>query len=174
MLMSELMLRNAREADREAVLRMTLAAFGQYEAVMGRERWVRYRSAIEATLAEFAGYECVMVERDGELLGSVLLFPPGHDAYGGQVPLLDFPEVRLLAVDPGARGQGVGLALMEECMRRVQAAGAKQLGLHTNEMMEGAKRLYARMGFRRAPESDFSPAAGVLVEGYVVELEAQR
>ncbi len=170
--MTKWKLRKATLADRDSVLRVTLAAYVEYEAIMGGERWERYRANIAATLSDWSDYACIVAERQGELLGSVLLYPPSADAYRGQAQAGDFPEVRLLAVDPGARGEGIGLALMEECMRRARAAGAAKLGLHTNEMMEAAVRMYRRMGFVRSPEFDFVPAPGVVVEGYVLELAA--
>jgi GNAT superfamily N-acetyltransferase len=83
---------------------------------------------------------------------------------------VDYPEVRLLAVVPAARGKGVGAALIDECARRARRAGATTLGLHTMDMMRAAVRMYERMGFVRAPDLDFTPAEGVLVKGYRLDL----
>jgi len=81
------------------------------------------------------------------------------------------PEIRLLAVAPAARGRGVGTALMEECLRRARAAGACAIGLHTVDVMEVAVRMYERMGFVPAPETDFSPVPGFIVKGYRRDLQ---
>ena len=75
-----------------------------------------------------------------------------------------------MAVLPSARGQGVGTALMAECVRRARHAGAAALGLHTMDVMRAAVRMYERMGFARMPNLDFSPAQGVLVKGYRLDL----
>ena len=76
------------------------------------------------------------------------------------------PELRLLAVSQDARGKGVGSALVKECVRRARLMGATELGLHTSRSMRAAMRLYLSMGFERAPERDFLPPGGEVVEGY--------
>ena len=82
-----------------------------------------------------------------------------------------WPEIRLLAVTPSSRGQGIGAALMEECVRRARAFGAAVLALHTIDMMQTALRLYQQMGFVRAPELDFHPAPDLKIKGYRLNLE---
>jgi ribosomal protein S18 acetylase RimI-like enzyme len=85
---------------------------------------------------------------------------------------MSFPEIRLLAVTPAARGRGVGAALMRECVRRARQSGEAVLSLHTTQLMQAAVRMYARLGFVRAPELDFHPAPGVTLEGYRLDLGA--
>src|SRR5919206_501883 len=109
-------------------------------------------------------------ERGGRLVGSVLLYPPAADAYAGSAARVRWPEVRLLAVAPEARGTGVGRTLMDECVRRARAMGAAELGLHTSASMRAAMRMYERMGFVRAPEFDFRPPGAELVEAYRLDL----
>ena len=87
---------------------------------------------------------------------------------------LRWPEVRLLAVAPSARRQGVGAALMTECVRRARKEGAQFLTLHTNTLMRAAIRLYERMGFKRYPEFDFSVSDDVTVRGYHLDLREVR
>jgi ribosomal protein S18 acetylase RimI-like enzyme len=71
---------------------------------------------------------------------------------------------------PAPALQGVGAALMRECIHRSRARGASGLSLHTTDLMQAAKALYARMGFVRAPELDFQPAPGVLIQGFRLDL----
>ena len=84
------------------------------------------------------------------------------------------PEVRLLAVAPEARGQGIGTALMKECIRRVRRLGISCLNLHTTDMMKVAMRMYEKMGFVRAPELDFHPAPSVTVKAFRLEIGSRR
>ncbi len=159
-------IRDARDDEREAIRDVTLAAYEEYAAVMPQPFWEEYRRQLLVTLDKEGPVERIVAERGGTVVGSVLLYPPLANAYTGIGVGVGWPEVRLLAVAPEARGQGVGAALMDECERRARRAGATVLGLHTMDMMQAALRLYGRRGFIRTPELDFHPAKGVLVKGY--------
>ena len=168
-----LTIRDARPADRAVIEAVTLAAYEQYTATLGASRWAMYRQNIVSTLADAGPAAQIVAEKAGALVGSVLLYPAGGrmGAPGsGRAMILPWPEVRLLAVAPPARGSGVGRLLMEECIRRARAARATALTLHTTDMMRVAMRLYERMGFERAPDLDFEPAPGITVKGYKLPL----
>jgi GNAT superfamily N-acetyltransferase len=168
---TDLRVRDARPEDRDAIRDVTLAAYQEYAAAMPGF-WEGYRRNIVASVTDAGSAEQLVAERDGAIVGTVLLYParrmelPG----GGQLEM-PWPEVRLLAVAPAARGRGVGAALMQECVRRVRKTGGRVLSLHTTDMMQAARRMYERMGFVRAPELDFHPAPGVTVKGYRLDLE---
>jgi len=165
-------IRDARPSDRGAILAVTLAAYEQYAAALPPPLWAMYRQSIQATLADVQPAAQVVAEEGGALVGTVLLYPAGAvmATPGGTPVTLAWPEVRLLAVTPAARGKGVARRLMEECIRRARAAGAPALTLHTADIMAVAMRLYERMGFGRAPELDFAPAPGITVKGYRLPL----
>jgi GNAT superfamily N-acetyltransferase len=166
-------IRSAREADRPAIETVTLAAYEQYAAILPRRLWREYRRNIVATLADATPEIAIVAEAGGALVGSVLLHPAGAVAANpgrGTSSRLEHPEVRLLAVAPSARGQGVGRRLMDECVRRARASGTAALILHTADMMSVAMKLYERMGFVRDTTLDYEVAADVLVKGYRLPL----
>ncbi len=167
-----LLIRDARDDERDAVRDVTLAAYEEYAAMLPEPAWLGYRRQLVATLTEKGPAERIVAERNGAIVGSVLLFPAAANAYAGAAVSVDCPEVRMLAVVPSARGEGVGAALMDECAQRARRAGATTLGLHTTDMMQAAVRMYERMGYVRAPELDFVPAKGLLVKGYRLDLLA--
>ena len=154
-------------AGGEVVVReLTLRAYAEYGRVMTAPAWVGLRDAVTSALESDDAAERIVAEHEGRIVGSVFLFPPAADAYGGRAASVPVPELRLLAVDPDARGLGVGRRLVDECAVRARDAGARELGLHTSASMVAARRLYASLGFTRAPERDFRTGESELVEGY--------
>ncbi|HEY7781494.1 MAG TPA: GNAT family N-acetyltransferase [Ktedonobacterales bacterium] len=171
-MMSNLAIRDARDDERDAIRALTLAAYADYAA---QPFWQGFRRTLLATLdAQGVPIERIVAARAGRLVGSVWLYPPRAQAYVHGPVSASWPEVRLMAVAPDARGQGIGAALLRECERRARLGGATTLGLHTHDAMRAAIRLYERAGFVRAPELDFQPPSGVLVKGYLLLLGDDR
>lgn len=91
---------------------------------------------------------------EGTLLGMVMLVLPTSPARKLAAP--DEAEMHLLAVDPSARGRGIGRALVAAAVEGARSAGIEKMVLWTQTTMHEAHRLYERTGFRRSPEEDFA------------------
>jgi ribosomal protein S18 acetylase RimI-like enzyme len=106
---------------------------------------------------------------DGQLAGVVNYVNGPADPYA-EFDGENDAGVRGLAVGIGWQRRGVGQSLVTYCMERARNEGKARLVLHTTPWMHAAQRLYPRLGFRRASEIDFSPAPGVPLIGYTLDL----
>lgn len=82
--------------------------------------------------------QCWVAERAGLMAGSVLIV----DAAG------DVGQLRLLYVEPWARGLGIGQALVAECVKFARNAGYRTIRLWTHSILLSARRIYQGAGFR--------------------------
>lgn len=101
---------------------------------------------------EPGGAMLVAHDQDHRVIGAVLHLHEQSPLK--QIALHGEAEVRVLAVAPEARGQGVGEALVGACEERARKSGANALVLWSQPTMRAAHRLYERSGFVRVPERD--------------------
>jgi DNA-binding MarR family transcriptional regulator/ribosomal protein S18 acetylase RimI-like enzyme len=81
---------------------------------------------------------CWIAEMDGEAVGSIMLAKDSDDT----------ARIRLLLLDPKARGLGIGTRLVDECVRFARRAGYRKITLWTHSVLTAARHIYEKAGFK--------------------------
>lgn len=124
-----------------------LGKIGARQAILYADEW-GWGQPLEALIYEIAGNflrdfkpgreQCWVADCDGQMLGGVFLCE--EDA--------DTARLRLLYVEPEARGLGVGSALVRQCSEFAREAGYKRIVLWTHAVLDSARKIYAAEGYK--------------------------
>lgn len=157
--MSGLFVRAARPEDFDAIARLTVAAYQADGQLTGRSSGYAQVLADVPARARAGELLVAVDEATDAVVGSVLFVLPGTPY--AEISGPGEAEFRMLAVDPVAQGRGAGEALIRACVERAAQLGCRAVVISTRSSAAAARRLYARLGFVRTPERDWSPVPGI-------------
>ena len=146
-----------RPDEADAVSGMLLRAYDEHLRAFPPAVAAAYGRELADVRGRLGTCTVLVAERADTVIGSVTLVRDAADdghpwPPGGAV-------LRLLAVEPAVRRNGVGRLLLQACLDGARRSEASYLGLHTAPSMAAARALYEDAGFVRTPEHDFDPAA---------------
>jgi ribosomal protein S18 acetylase RimI-like enzyme len=160
-----------RPDEYEEAGRVTADAYREFVRAGDDADWHEYLASLADVAGRVDRTAVLVAVREGRVLGCVTL---EEDATVGDDDVQPEPgatHVRMLGVDPSARGEGVGRALMRFTIERARAQGRRFVTLRTTERMTSAHRLYESLGFSRDPDHDMVFDDGFQLLAYRMVLE---
>ena len=155
---------------------------GRHGALYAREYgwdW-RFEALVARIAADFverfdpAREACWIAEQDGGNVGCVFLVQ-ARDESPQQAAVEGTAQLRMLLVEPTARGLGIGARLVDECERFARARGYRRIFLWTNSILSAARAIYKRAGYvltRSEPHQSFGHK--LVGETWELTLDASR
>jgi GNAT superfamily N-acetyltransferase len=134
-----------------------------------------FEALVAQIVADFAadpdrpGQHGWIAELDGRRAGCVLCVPASGTGANGAASA----QLRILLVDPAARGHGIGARLVDACVGFARSAGYQRMKLWTNDPLVSARRIYLSRGFTLVEEEPHHSYGADLV-GQVYELDLRR
>jgi ribosomal protein S18 acetylase RimI-like enzyme len=157
-------IRNFEPDDDAAVNALALAAFQQYKGHY--DDWAAFLRDVGAMATLAKAGELIVALTDGRIAGAVGYVGPNLPKAAQFDP--SWAIIRMLAVDPAARGRGPGKALTLECIRRAERDRSAVIALHTSPFMTVALEMYLRLGFEADKEGP--PVRGAPTTVYLKRL----
>jgi ribosomal protein S18 acetylase RimI-like enzyme len=147
-------IREVQPDEYEEAGRVTALAYQEF-APPGDLEWDAYLREL-ADVKGRAGRSLVLVAVEGgRVLGTATMeFDDRTLGDDDRVLPPEMASLRMLGVEPSARGLGIGRALVDACIRESRARGKTLFVLRTTELMTAAHGLYESMGFERDAERD--------------------
>lgn len=157
---AKIVIREAGAGDLEAVESLVKGAYLEYRELVPPEAWEKWMESVSQAINAGVGL-LLVAEVEGAMRGVVQFFPDASRSGQGHWPV-GAGTIRLLAVRPEARGQGLGARLTRECLRRARELKLPTIFLYTGRFMLAARHIYEKLGFKRAPEFESSREPGPL------------
>ncbi len=153
-------IRNAKPAEHEEIGKLMVRVYSQLDGFPKETEQPAYYTLL-ANVGEFTqnpGTEILAaVSPAGQITGAVVFFSDMqyYGSGGTATQEKNAAGFRLLAVDPAAKGLGIGKLLTNACIQKAKDLGLSQVIIHTTKAMQQAWKMYENLGFKRSEDLDF-------------------
>jgi ribosomal protein S18 acetylase RimI-like enzyme len=142
-----IIVRDAFTQEVNDVASLNIDAYHEYSHALTADNWEIMRTSLSNVAKISQQGQLIVAQNDRELVGAVIYYSPG--ASDSRLFQPEWASIRMLAVSPQQRGQGIGQQLSWKCIHRAKQDRADIIGLHTSELMISARRMYERLGFQQ-------------------------
>lgn len=155
--------------DLEHLKDLGIRSWNQYKEKLTPENW----ESLFKTLNDSNNYsellnktECLICENTKrQIIGMAFLVPSGNP---DEIYEESWCHLRFVSVDPKYRGMKIGEKLTKGCIKIAERNNERTMALHTAEIMESARHIYEKIGFRELKE--IKPRLGVRYWLYTYEI----
>jgi GNAT superfamily N-acetyltransferase len=176
MIKQQYFIRNAKTEEFGPIGRLMTEVYSGLEGFPGKTEQPDYYNMLVniGELTKRPGAELLAaISPGGKITGAVVYFSDmKYYGSGGTATREENASgFRLLAVDPGSRGGGIGSLLIAECIRRAILHGHSRIIIHTTLAMQTAWKMYEKLGFVRSADLDFMQG-GLPVYGFSLKISS--
>lgn len=165
--------RKADINDIEALKKLAIKSWKQYQSKLTDENWKRLQTNLTADKTYTELFEksqpIVCSNGNGEIVGMAFFVPSGTPT---EIYDKEWCSIRLLSVDPDFGGCGIGSKLTDICISKALANNESIIALHTSALMNAARHIYEKAGFTILKEIE--PRLGVRYWLYTLYLAEKR
>ena len=170
---SKITIRNAQLTEFKTIGKIMVTAYSQLVGFPKESEQPAYYKMLlnVGNLTKKENTELLVATLNNEVAGAVVYFSDmkNYGAGGTASSKINASGFRLLAVDPKARGNGIGKLLCIECINRARKLNHKKLFIHSTKSMQVAWGMYEKLGFKRCEDIDFNQGE-LQVFGFELEL----
>ena len=135
--------------DLNAIKKLAIKSWSEFKSELTNENWQDLYETLtnEKTYTDLIekSYFVVCENLNEEIIGMSFLVPNGNPT---EIYDKSWCYIRFVTVDPDFGGNGIGKKLTENCIEFAKQSGETTVALHTSEMMDKARHIYEKLGFK--------------------------
>ncbi len=154
----DIIYRIGTNADKKGLQALGLISYGSFKATLTIEHWEKmniFLKNIDFYTHLLKISTCFVATVNDKIVGMAFFVPNGNPT---DIFQTDWSYIRMVGVDPRYSGNQIGEKLTHLCLEKARTTNEKIVALHTSEIMDTARYIYEKIGFKKIKE--IAPAFG--------------